>query len=78
MWDGMGWDGTECLQVKTVVLYGLCGKTPALLDEVVKTCVNAQIERPAPGDCAKGAALLLAGWRGLLKALPVSWFVGGG
>lgn len=58
-------------QVKTVVLYGLCAKTPALLDEVVKMFLGAQIEHPGAGDCAKGAALLLAGSRGLLSALPV-------
>lgn len=55
-----------------MVLYGLCAKTPALLDEVVKTFLDAQIEHPGAGDCAKGAALLLAGSRGLLSALPVS------
>lgn len=58
--------------MKTVVLYGLCAKTPALLDEVVKMFLGAQIEHPGVGDCAKGAALLLAGSRGLLSALPVS------
>lgn len=63
-------------QVKTVVLYGLCAKTPALLDEVVKMFFDAQIEHPGPGDCAKGAALLLAASRGLLEALPVSSVVG--
>ena len=62
-------DGPQ--QVKTVVLYGLCAKTPALLDEVVKMFLGAQIEHPGAGDCAKGAALLLAGSRGLLSALPV-------
>eukprot|EP00903_Cladosiphon_okamuranus_P011185 g10554.t1 len=61
-------------EVKTVVLYGLCAKTPALLDEVVKMFVGAQIEHPGAGDCAKGAALLLAGSRGLLSALPVTGF----
>ncbi|CAN0051001.1 unnamed protein product [Pylaiella littoralis] len=59
-------------EVKTVVLYGLCAKTPALLDEVVKVFLDAQIVHPGPGDCAKGAALLLAGSRGLLSALPVT------
>lgn len=54
-----------------MVLYGLCAKTPALLDEVVKMFLDAQIEHPGVGDCAKGAALLLAGSRGLLSALPV-------
>lgn len=58
-------------QVKTVVLYGSCAKTPALLEEVVKMFLDAQIEHPGVGDCAKGAALLLAGSRGLLNALPV-------
>lgn len=58
-------------KVKIVVLYGLCAKTPALLDEVVKMFLEAQIEHPGPGDCAKGAALLLADSRGLLTALPV-------
>lgn len=57
--------------MKTVVLYGSCAKTPALLEEVVKMFLDAQIEHPGVGDCAKGAALLLAGSRGLLNALPV-------
>lgn len=54
------------------MLYGLCAKTPALVDEVVKVFLGAQIEHPVAGDCAKGAALLLAGSRGLLDTLPVS------
>lgn len=58
-------------QIKTVVLHGLGVKTPAVVDEVLKMCVNAQIEHASPGDCAKGASLLLAGSRGLLSALPV-------
>ncbi|CAM9886314.1 unnamed protein product, partial [Ectocarpus sp. 8 AP-2014] len=60
------------LEVKTVVLYGSCAKTPALLEEVVRMFLDAQIEHPGVGDCAKGAALLLAGSRGLLNALPVT------
>ncbi|CAN0215799.1 unnamed protein product [Ectocarpus sp. 6 AP-2014] len=64
--------GATAGEVKTVVLYGSCAKTPALLEEVVKMFLDAQIEHPGVGDCAKGAALLLAGSRGLLNALPVT------
>eukprot|EP00752_Nemacystus_decipiens_P003644 g3358.t1 len=64
--------GATAGEVKTVVLYGQCAKTPALLDEVVKMFLGAQIEHPGASDCAKGAALLLAGSRGLLAALPVT------
>lgn len=58
-------------QVKSVVLYGLCTQTPAVYDEILKAFPSANIALADPGDCAKGAALLLAGQRGVLQGPPV-------
>lgn len=55
------------------MLYGLCTNTPAMHNEILKTFPDAQISQAAPGDCAKGAALLLAGERDLLSAVPVRY-----
>ncbi|CAM9918385.1 unnamed protein product [Ascophyllum nodosum] len=58
-------------QVKVVVLYGECSKTQAVVEEIIKTFDKAQIEHAVPGDCSKGAALLLAEERDLLPATSV-------
>lgn len=58
--------------MKSVVLYGLCTQTPAVYDEILKAFPSAQIALAEPGDCAKGAALLLAGQRSVLQGPSVS------
>ena len=57
-----------------MVLYGECSKTQAVVEEIIKTFDKAQIEHAVPGDCSKGAALLLAEERDLLPATSVRHF----